>query len=256
MVPLLDSMLRGKKLGGQGMASIALAIFGVGLLQLGPAILEGTSPLASVNQGDAFCLGQALLFGIGYWRLEDISSRHSTQAGRITVGQLVGVAVGATIFCGATTELATVTQNLGQWLTDPFTLGALGWTALVSTALALYLETVALKAISASELTILMTSVSLFGSAFAYVTMGEVMAPIGMVGGLMILAGCVFSSLGPGEGTELTLASSSSTIVPPLVVEATELDNAWDTTSFILEAESSEPTVLPNNATMTVGLYA
>ena len=68
---------------------------------------------------------------------------------------------------------------------------------MVSTALALYLETVALKTISASELTILMTSVSLWGSGFAYATMGEVMEPLGMVGGVLILSGCLLSALKP-----------------------------------------------------------
>ena len=60
------------------------------------------------------------------------------------------------------------------------------------------LEMVALKVLSASELTVLMTSVSLWGAAFAYVSMGEVMEPIGFVGGLMILAACVVNAL-PGN---------------------------------------------------------
>jgi len=196
IVPLLDTAFRGKHMGSKEVFSVALAIAGVGLLQLGPSILSGVP--VSLASGDVFCLAQAVLFGIGYWRLEAISGEQSTQAGRVTVGQLAGVALGSTVFCGVTTDLPSLSQLQG-WLTDPFTVGSLAWTALVSTALALYLETVALKAVSAAELTVLMTSVSIFGSGFAYVTMGETMSPIGMAGGLMILVGCVFSSLG-GDG--------------------------------------------------------
>jgi drug/metabolite transporter (DMT)-like permease len=81
-------------------------------------------------------------------------------------------------------------------LTDGFIVKTIIWTGLFSTALALYLETVALKVVSATELTVLMTSVSLWGSAFAYVTMGEMLDRLGLLGGLLILTGCVLSSTG------------------------------------------------------------
>jgi drug/metabolite transporter (DMT)-like permease len=236
IVPILDSIFRDKQLGLKGISSVALAILGVGLLLLGPSLLEGT-PLA-VTPGNGFCLGQAILFGIGYWRLESVSSQHPTQAGRITMGQLLGVALGATIFLGTTADFPTVAQLQG-WLTNEFTLGALAWTALVSTALALYLETVALKAVSAAELTVLMTSVSLFRSAFAYVTMGEIMSPVGMMGGLLILAGCIFSS-------------QSTTEVEDTTVEV--LWNEWSTESLVPPLEPIEESASPLSNS-TVGVF-
>ena len=255
VVPLLDSFFRGKQMGPKEISSVALAIAGVGLLQLGPSVAEGV-PM-EVASGDFFCLGQALMFGIGYWRLEAISSQYPTQAGRITIGQLVGVALGATIFMGATQHdnLPTLDQ-LQAWCTDPFVAGALLWTALVSTALALYLETVALKAVSAAELTVLMTSVSIFGSGFAYVTMGETMSPIGVTGGLMILAGCVFSSLGESSVTTLKNDEESIREAPalllmtptdpnnfnpedvPAATEGREDHENWKTNSLVLENSS------------------
>ncbi|CAB9517036.1 EamA-like transporter family [Seminavis robusta] len=222
VVPLLDSFLGGKRMGAKGLSSVALAILGVGILQLGPSFLTGT-PM-SFSQGDAFCLAQAAMFGVGYWRLEQISSQYPTQAGRITVGQLVGVAMGATIFCGVTEDIPATLQQMPDWMSDGLLVGGLAWTALVSTALALYLETIALKTVSAAELTVLMTSVSLFGSAFAYVTMGETMTPIGMVGGLFILGGCIFSSVGGSEAAveEINqdgLLDYASTSLPPSSID-------------------------------------
>jgi drug/metabolite transporter (DMT)-like permease len=199
VVPLLDSFFKGKKLGGRGLASVAMAIGGVALLQMGPALTGtsvGTSPADfPVSAGDMFCLAQALFFGIGYWRLEAAATQFPHQASRITAGQLCAVAAGSVLLFVGADDLPTL-QALEHWLTDGFIVKTIIWTGLFSTALALYLETVALKVVSATELTVLMTSVSLWGSAFAYVTMGEMLDRLGLLGGLLILTGCVLSSTG------------------------------------------------------------
>ena len=82
------------------------------------------------------------------------------------------------------------------------------WTGLISTALALYLETVALKVVSAYELTILMTSISIFGSAFAFVTMGETMDTMGLVGGALIVGSCLVLATGGGSNTATAAAAT------------------------------------------------
>jgi drug/metabolite transporter (DMT)-like permease len=148
---------------------------------------------------------QTLFFGIGYWRLESVSHAHPHHAARLTVGQLAAVAGGAILY--ALTEFslghvhATV-DELFEWMGDPFILGTLAWTGLICTALALYLETVALKVVSAQELTLLMTTISLWGASFAYIGIGEVMSPAGMVGGLLIMAGCVLGNITPGKSKQ------------------------------------------------------
>jgi drug/metabolite transporter (DMT)-like permease len=191
VVPLLDSFISGKQLEKETVVSVAIATAGVALLQLGPPVGGATM---SITMGDLFCLGQTLFFGIGYWRLEKVSKKFPTQASRNTVGQLVALAGGSIAYCLLAGGGVPSLSELQEWLVNPFIIKALLWTGLVSTALALYLETVAMEFVSASELTILMTSVSLWGSAFAFIAMGEVLSPAGMVGGLMILAGCVVSS--------------------------------------------------------------
>ena len=187
-VPLLDSFFRGKTLGPKGIGSVFTALAGVALLQFGPSLGENLS----ISSGDKFSLAQALFFGIGYWRLESISSSFLDQAARITVGQLVTVAIGAISCCLLAGDMPSL-ELLQQWWANEFIVKTLLWTGLISTALAMYLETVALKVVSANELTVIMTSISLWGSAFAYFTMGEVLAPVGMLGGLLILSGCVLT---------------------------------------------------------------
>ncbi|GKY98542.1 hypothetical protein MPSEU_000811200 [Mayamaea pseudoterrestris] len=212
VVPLLDVLFNGKRLGGKGFVSVGTALAGVALLQFGPALLASANSVASnilepsslfaVSQGDLLCLCQAIFFGIGYWRLERASHQYPNQSGPITAAQLVALGIGATAFCGFAGDLPDISV-LMQWLTDPFIVKALLWTGLVSTAFALYLETVALRIVSASELTVLMTSVSLWGSAFAFVTMGELMPPIGMAGGLLILGGCILTAMNDGDGGKM-----------------------------------------------------
>jgi drug/metabolite transporter (DMT)-like permease len=193
VVPILNAIFRGKRMGSKGFLSVATALAGVGLLQLGPAIAAGNTDLLAVTHGDVLCLLQAIFFGIGYWKLERASSQFPDQSGPITAGQLVALAIGATGFAGLHGDIPSLSV-LTQWLTNPFILKALLWTGLISTAFALYLETVALSVVSAAELTVLMTSVSLWGSAFAYVTMHELLPPIGLAGGLLILGGCALTA--------------------------------------------------------------
>ena len=215
-MPLLDAAFRGRILTPQVTLSVVLACAGVALMNLDPTAIMGDGggggSLLTFSIGDFQALAQTLFFGIGYWRLEALSQRNKTQASRLTVGQLVAVAIGAILysfFRGGGDAVASdaiqhhwpmMMDQWSVWLSNPVVLGAILWTGLISTALALYLETVALKVVSATELTLIMTSVSLFGAAFAWVTLGEVLSNVGMLGGALILGGCILGSLPSSSG--------------------------------------------------------
>jgi drug/metabolite transporter (DMT)-like permease len=207
VVPLLDWTFHKKPLRAMQWLAVVSALLGVGLLEFAHDSSEpsGTTEAVSstwsyISLGDVYSLLQALFFGIGYWRLEDASRQHPQQAARITVGQLLAVAGCSWMYWVATSlwnqqsigiDFVTIPASL--W-TEPWIWGALVWTGLVSTALALFLETIALRAVSAAELTMLMTTMALWGSAFAYVALGEVLPPLGWVGGFLILGSCVLST--------------------------------------------------------------
>ena len=70
------------------------------------------------------------------------------------------------------------------------------WTGLITTALTVYMETIALKTLSAAETTILFSTEPIFGSVCASVVLGETFGATGYVGGVMILAGCLYSNMG------------------------------------------------------------
>lgn len=135
VVPILDVLFKSKILSKIEIASVLMACVGVGLLELGP---EGG---LTISSGDVLAFMQTIFFGMGYWRLESESHQHSHNAGRLTVGQLSAVAFGSMVY--ALTEMGfghldiSLADKLMEWLGDPFIVGALMWTGLISTALAL-----------------------------------------------------------------------------------------------------------------------
>ena len=205
----------------------------MGLLQLGDV---GSGGEMTFTTSDILCACQALFFGIGYWRLENGTTQYPGQPSRLTMGILLGVVTGSFAYSAA---VGIVPPAEAVWLTllhIPEVTAALLWTGLASTAGALYLETVALKAITATELTILMTSVSLWGSAFAYVTMGEVLSPIGMAGGALLLGGCLVSSLMgekevETEPSSFVLGEDDTAILVSEAIEYESIEEAVATTT-------------------------
>lgn len=227
IVPFLDVIFKGRKLAPKNVLSTLLAVAGVALIQLGCggpspaevvassnvggagatgataaalAALAGlssfTSSSFSFSSGDALSLGMAAFFGIGYWRLERAAEIHPDRSGLLTSGQLIAVALAAAASCalGLDGTTATLGQVIG-WISNGPVAAALLWTGLVSTALTLYLETVALRTVSASELTLLMTTLPLWGAWFANAMLGETLGLAGAAGGAFIVAGCFLSNL-------------------------------------------------------------
>jgi drug/metabolite transporter (DMT)-like permease len=86
-----------------------------------------------------------------------------------------------------------------EWLQDPMIWFALFWTGVITTAMTVYMETLALKTLSAAETTLIFSSEPVSGAAFAAVVMGERFGPSAIVGSLLILSGCLFSNLGLPE---------------------------------------------------------
>jgi drug/metabolite transporter (DMT)-like permease len=227
VVPLLDYVILKREMRRKVMLAVFLAVVGVLFMQqkdqysdqsevdtmsgdLNTSTLNGAqnknefgkmTMFSSLSQnfsiGDIFCLLQATFFGIGYWRLEHVSQRYPKHALDVTVGQIIFLSIGSIVYCVADQRQIPSLDDLVGWMTLSPTsfIAALLWTGLVSTALALYLETVAIKVVSATELTIIMTSVSLWGCVFAYIVFREILSPQDFLGGLLILSGCFLATL-------------------------------------------------------------
>lgn len=198
-VPVLD-FLAGKKILSRHVLGAILAVIGVGFLEVdGPvsAITEGGSAF-NLDHGDLLSLVQPLAFGLGFWRMEDAMKRFPEDAMKTTAAQLLAVFISSLCYCfissGGIDGLPDISQVV-SWITDPKILGALCWTGFITTAFTVYLETLALKTLSAAETTMIFSTEPLFGATFAAAVMGETFGQGGLIGGALILGGCIFSNL-------------------------------------------------------------
>jgi len=197
VVPIID-FFAGKKFLPRELIGAALAVGGVGLLEFG-----GDSGLHALTSGDLASLIQPLAFGVGFWRMEEAMRRHPDEATRATAGQMMAVFVASAAYCllsasslgGAAVALPPTDQVVG-WLTDPSIVAALLWTGVVTTALTVYMETLALKTLSAAETTMIFSTEPLWGAAFAAAVLGERFGLGAALGAGLILAGIGYSNVG------------------------------------------------------------
>lgn len=192
IVPILDH-LAGKKILPREIAGAAMAVVGVGFLELG----GGGDAMNSFTSGDVASLIQPLAFGIGFWRMEAGMRLFPQEAERMTAAQIFAVFVASTSFgLFALGADAPPLSQITTWLMDPMIFGALFWTGCVTTALTVYMETLALKTLSAAETTMIFSTEPLWGAAFASVVVGERLGLGAGLGAALILGGCVFSNIG------------------------------------------------------------
>jgi drug/metabolite transporter (DMT)-like permease len=193
VVPLLDWTLGHKKLSSNQLVGTAAALAGVALLEL-----TGTGGV-TLSAGDAVSLIQPLAFGLGFWRMEAAMQRHPQEAARSTAAQLLAVFFGSLAYAAVTTDLAHSFSwdALAPFLQNPLTWAGLIWTGVVTTALSVYMETVALRTLSAAETTLIFSTEPLWGTAFAVAALHEDVAGVATVAGaVLILSGCLYSNLG------------------------------------------------------------
>jgi len=199
IVPVLD-FLAGKKILSSNVLGALLAVIGVGFLEMdGPvSAITGSGSAFNLDTGDILSLVQPFAFGLGFWRMEDAMMRFPADAMKTTAAQLLAVFISSLLYCGISAggiDGLPDTSQVVSWITDPMILGALCWTGLVTTAFTVYLETLALKTLSAAETTMIFSTEPLFGATFAAAVMGETFGQGSLIGGALILGGCIFSNL-------------------------------------------------------------
>jgi drug/metabolite transporter (DMT)-like permease len=155
------------------------------------------------NPGDLYSLIQPLAFGMGFWRMEHYMRKFPSEPMKLTAAQLTMISVlslGALVF---TSGIDMDVRNISfvvDWLKDPVVAGSLLWTGLVTTALTVAMETIALKTLSAAETTMLFSTEPIFGGICASVVLGEQFGVGGLIGSAMVLGGCLYSNLDLGRG--------------------------------------------------------
>jgi drug/metabolite transporter (DMT)-like permease len=164
----------------------ALAVMGTGLLELGD--------VAPPSVGDAFSLLQAVGFGVAFTRIEGSMKDAPGMALPLAAVQLATVAAvsaGWTALSSFGPDLAFSAPNISFLWEQPQVLGALAYTGLITTALAIYWESVALEKMPASEMAVILSLEPLAAALFAYLLLGETFGAVAWGGGGLILAACL-----------------------------------------------------------------
>jgi len=194
IVPILN-FLSGKKILPKEVMGALVAVFGVAMLELDGIDLS-TKPL--LNIGELASLVQPIAFGIAFWRMESALKKFPAEAMKLTAGQLFGVFLASSFFCFisfiGTNNLPTLSLVM-RWVSEPEHFASLIWTGLITTALTIYMETLALKSLSAAETTVMFATEPLFGSIFAAYVAGEQFGLGGFFGGALIICGCIFGAI-------------------------------------------------------------
>lgn len=166
-----------------------MSVFGVGLLSSS----EGS---ISLETGDVWSLIQPVAFGIAYWRTEHVIARFPTEANRIATAELLTCFILSLVYaflsCSTSGTIPT-TMQLMEWFSNPQIVVALLWSGIITTAFSAYLEAAAMKTISASETTLLISTEPFWACLFAWLLVGEQLDPVGMVGALFIVGACIVS---------------------------------------------------------------
>ncbi|CAI7798682.1 unnamed protein product [Closterium sp. NIES-54] len=220
-VPILAGLFGAKIPPITWVAGLA-AICGVGLLE--------SSAGDSSFMGDMWTIVSALVFGVHILRSEH-HAKHVTTAEALPLISLqlavtavlstlwvsVGSSSGLLPGCGWESLIAGDWGELAAW---PWV--EMVYTGVLSTALCLWIEVVALKDVSAPEAAMVYTLEPLWGAAFAWVLLGERWGPAGWVGAGLILGGSVSMQMfGQSEEEhEHHVPATSAAAAKPLALPA------------------------------------
>lgn len=261
----IDKAKLGWKDAPQTWIAAALSLTGVGCLEL----LGDGGGLGNVGWGDFWSIMQAVGFGVGFFFTERMMAKQPEQALPITACQ-----VGMTAFWGGIWAfldgmgyLGDFAGDQGPWLLDETTRAhyalpglflsgfggdetlrivaiAAAWTGLITTAGNRVAETTGLGKMSSSEAAVLLATEPLWAAVFASFFVGEVLGPEDIIGGALIVAACLATTVKPKvlqdffrmnvleeeeEGTRMVLNPSlQSTVVTTAAAAAVVTENASD----------------------------
>lgn len=235
VVPIINAIFFGKEIKQEHIISGALAILGVGVLEglvdfngmtmMQPPVndvshiisdvtvvnvvsddglsissdssgwLSSLSASLGVTNGDIIALGQPFGFGISFMRIEHYVEKFKDDKNRImTIAAAECVAVGLLSLFWVLYDFHGTIPDMSYML-EPHRLGAIAWTGIVTTVLAIYLEGFALQAVSATEAALTFSSEPVWASLFSAWLLHERLNINAYVGGAIILGACVLSAL-------------------------------------------------------------
>lgn len=181
----------------KALAPAVLAVIGVAVVEL-----HGAAGAPTI--GDALSFAQPIGFGMGYLKLEELMKRRPETALAVSAIKLLVVAAASLVVFETQTVMniiqnhAAVTSMLPDFvaiLSSPMAIGGVLYTGLITTALALWVESIAFARVPATDASIILTTEPLFAAGFGAVSLGETFGMYDYVGAGLIVGACILATL-------------------------------------------------------------
>ena len=176
-------------------------LFPAALAVLGVAIVELKGAGGAPTIGDALSFAQPIGFGMGYLQLEELMVKKPEAALPVSALKLLVVAIASfglfelTPLMNGATELAFRLPDFSTILSSPLALGGILYTGLITTAAALWVESIAFAKVPATDASIILTTEPLFAALVGAVTLGETFGMSDYVGAGLIIGACALAVL-------------------------------------------------------------
>ena len=190
------------------------------------AIIELKGAAGDPVIGDLISFTQPIGFGMGYLQLEELMKKQPSAALPVSAIKLAVVAAAACIFfessphaSAVSADLATsidaldagavvegAKQSLGgitgirfqipdfsPILASPLACGAIFYTGIVTTSLALWVESIAFQRVPATDASIILTTEPLFAAAISALLVGETFGASDAIGAFFIVGACIYA---------------------------------------------------------------
>ena len=199
----------------------AIAILGVAVVEL-----KGAGGRPTV--GDALSFAQPIGFGAGYLILEKLMTKRPEAALPVSAIKLAVVTLSAFIMFetspilldgGTTNDLAFRIPDFTPILASPVATAGILYTGLITTALALWVESIAFAKVPATDASLILTTEPLFAAGCGAVALGETFGISDYIGATLIVGACVLSIF---IGSPVPKESEST---PTVAVAAVELQS-------------------------------
>lgn len=182
------------------LAPALLAVTGVAIVEL-----QGAGGTPTI--GDALSFAQPIGFGVGYLQLEELVKKSPNAGLPISFIKLVM----ASIFSYGMFELLPLLHHeefvfrvpdFTPILSSPMALGGILYTGLITTGLALWVESIAFKRVPATDASIILTTEPLFAALVGAITLGETFGASDYIGATLIIGACALAILLDNETQE------------------------------------------------------
>jgi drug/metabolite transporter (DMT)-like permease len=174
-----------------------------------------TGPLMSlantfgVNKGDLLALGQPIGFGTAFLRIEQYQEQLKDVPNRIlTIAAAQCVAVGVMSLLWVLYDFHGTLPNF-SYMIEPHRIAAIGWTGIVTTVVAIFIEGIALQKATATDASLAFSTEPIWASLFGFILLHETLGVNSYVGGALILSACLVGAIADFRASDKTTDTST-----------------------------------------------